>query len=260
MDPGVRTPLVDFFRRGEVARDVRLLAAQGAFAPAALDQVALLLILKDDGDVEIAKAAATTLDILPARALASFLARTDVPGEMRAFFAARGVEPVAGGTASDEPLIDTDTEGGEAPAESTDNDTEQQNRLQRLATMSVMEKMKVAMRGTREERSLLIRDPNRMVSAAVLSSPKLTENEIESFARMANVGEEVLRVIGSNRSWVKNYSVAANLVRNPKTPIAMSLTLLHRLHEKDVKTLSTDRNVPEPIRIAARKRAAENRK
>lgn len=260
MDPGVRTPLVDFFRRGEVARDVRLLAAQGAFAPAALDQVALLLILKDDGDVEIAKAAATTLDILPARALASFLARTDVPGEMRAFFAARGVEPVAGGTASDEPLIDTDTEGGEAPAESAANDAEQQNRLQRLATMSVMEKMKVAMRGTREERSLLIRDPNRMVSAAVLSSPKLTENEIESFARMANVGEEVLRVIGSNRSWVKNYSVAANLVRNPKTPIAMSLTLLHRLHEKDVKTLSTDRNVPEPIRIAARKRAAENRK
>ena len=99
-----------------------------------------------------------------------------------------------------------------------------------------------------------------MVSAAVLSSPKLTENEIESFARMANVGEEVLRVIGSNRTWVKNYSVAANLVRNPKTPIAMSLTLMHRLHEKDVKTLSTDRNVPEPIRIAARKKAAENRK
>jgi len=260
MDPGVRTPLVDFFRRGEVARDVRLLAAQGAFAPAALDQVALLLILKDDGDVEIAKAAATTLDILPARALASFLARTDVPGEMRAFFGARGIEPVAGDTVSDEPLIDTDTEGGEAPADAAAGDPEQQNRLQRLASMSVMEKMKVATRGTREERSLLIRDPNRMVSAAVLSSPKLTENEIESFARMANVGEEVLRVIGSNRTWVKNYSVAANLVRNPKTPIAMSLTLMHRLHEKDVKTLSTDRNVPEPIRIAARKKAAENRK
>jgi len=260
MDPGVRTPLVDFFRRGEVARDVRLLAAQGAFAPAALDQVALLLILKDDGDVEIAKAAATTLDILPARALASFLARTDVPGEMRAFFGARGIEPVAGDTVSDEPLIDTDTEGGEAPADAAAGDPEQQNRLQRLASMSVMEKMKVATRGTREERSLLIRDPNRMVSAAVLSSPKLTENEIESFARMANVGEEVLRVIGSNRTWVKNYIVAANLVRNPKTPIAMSLTLMHRLHEKDVKTLSTDRNVPEPIRIAARKKAAENRK
>jgi hypothetical protein len=260
MDPGVRTPLVDFFRRGEVARDVRLLAAQGAFAPAALDQVALLLILKDDSDAEIAGAAAATLDVLPVRALAAFLGRTDVPGEMRAFFAARGVEPLAGAAATDAPLIDTAGDTGEGSAEGGEEEADQRSRLQRLATMSVMDKMKVATKGTREERSLLIRDPNRMVSAAVLSSPKLTENEIESFARMANVGEEVLRVIGSNRGWVKNYGVAANLVRNPKTPIAMSLTLMHRLNERDVKTLATDRNVPEPIRIAARKKASENRK
>jgi hypothetical protein len=260
MDPGVRTPLVDFFRRGEVARDVRLLAAQGAFAPAALDQVALLLILKDDGDAEIASAAAATLDVLPLGALAAFLARTDVPGEMRAFFVARGVEPLAGAAATDAPLIDTAGDTGVASAEGGEEDADQRSRLQRLATMSVMDKMKVATKGTREERSLLIRDPNRMVSSAVLSSPKLTENEIESFARMANVGEEVLRVIGTNRSWVKNYTVAANLVKNPKTPIAMSLNLLHRLNERDVKTLATDRNVPEPIRIAARKKASENRK
>ncbi len=236
-----------------------MVAAQGAFAPAALDQVALLLILKDDGDPEIAQCAAATLDVLPAQALAAFLGRSDVPGEMRTFFSSRGVEPVAGGAPTDGPLIDTEPEGSDAPAEASAGDADQQNRLQRLASMSVMEKMKVAMRGTREERSLLIRDPNRMVSAAVLSSPKLTENEIESFARMANVGEEVLRVIGSNRGWVKNYSVAANLVKNPKTPIAMSLTLMHRLNEKDVVKLASDRNVPEPIRIAARKKAAENR-
>jgi hypothetical protein len=259
MDPGVRTPLVDFFRRGEVARDIRLVAAQGAFAPAALDQMALLLILKDDPDPEIAQSASATLDILPAQALGTFLGRSDVPGEMRAFFAARGVAPITGSATTDEPLINTDPERDEAPPEATEDDADQQRRLQRLATMSVMQKMKVAMRGTREERALLIRDPNRMVSAAVLSSPKLTENEIESFARMANVGEEVLRVIGMNRSWVKNYSVAANLVRNPKTPIAMSLTLMHRLNDKDVAKLATDRNVPEPIRISARKKASENR-
>jgi len=259
MDPGVRTPLVDFFRRGEVARDVRLLAAQGAFAPAALDQVALLLILKDDGDVEIAKAAATTLDILPARALASFLARTDVPGEMRAFFGARGIEPVAGDTVSDEPLIDTDTEGGEAPADAAAGDPEQQNRLQRLASMSVMEKMKVATRGTREERSLLIRDPNRMVSAAVLSSPKLTENEIESFARMANVGEEVLRVIGTNRQWTKNYGVVLDMCKHPKTPPAIAMSFVQRLNEKDLKSLTTDRNAKEGLRLLAKKMVSKGK-
>ena len=75
MDPGLRTPLVDFFRRGEVARDVRLLAAQGAFAPRALDQLALLLILKDDADPEIAGAAASTIERLPRPALEAFIGR-----------------------------------------------------------------------------------------------------------------------------------------------------------------------------------------
>jgi hypothetical protein len=95
------------------------------------------------------------------------------------------------------------------------------------------------------------------VASAVLSSPKLTENEIEGFARMANVAEEVLRVIGMNRSWIKKYGVVANLVRNPKTPVGLSLQLLNRLTEKDVKMLTTDRNVPEPVRIAARKKVSE---
>jgi hypothetical protein len=126
--------------------------------------------------------------------------------------------------------------------------------------MTVMQKMKLAMRGTRETRAALIRDPNRLVSTAVLSSPKITENEIEGFARMANVSEDVLRQIGSNRAWVKSYAVAANLVKNPKTPLAMSMHLLQRLNDRDVKMLTIDRNVPEPLRIAARKRASAAKK
>jgi hypothetical protein len=76
---------------------------------------------------------------------------------------------------------------------------------------------------------------------------------------MANVSEEVLRVIGMNRQWTKNYGVVAGLVRNPKTPVAISLTLLQRINDKDVRVLATDRNIPEPIRIAARKRATASR-
>jgi hypothetical protein len=129
----------------------------------------------------------------------------------------------------------------------------------RLAQMNVMQRIKVAMKGRREERSILIRDPNRLVSVAVLSSPKVTEAEIESFAKMANVSDEVLRVIGSNRQWTKNYGVIAGLVRNPKTPVAISLTLLQRVNDKDVRMLATDRNIPEPIRLAARKRATASR-
>ena len=248
MDPGVRTPLVDFFRRGEVARDVRLEAALGAFAPRALDQLALLLILMDDTDGEIAAAARRTLDAIPAAPLEAFLGRGDVPGEMRAWFERRGVVAAGAAATSEDPLVDA------AP----EDQPPQPSGTQRLASMSVMEKMKVAMRGTREERTVLIRDPNRLVAAAVLSSPKLTENEVEGIARMANVGEEVLRVIGTSRAWIKNYTVVAGLVRNPKTPVAISLHLMHRLTDRDVKMLTTDRNIPEPLRAAARKRVVES--
>jgi hypothetical protein len=255
MDPGIRSPLVDFFRRGDVARDVRLQAAQGALAPRAIDQLALLLVLVDDGDPEVARSASATIDRLPQGPLSGFLANPDVSTEMRTFFAARGVQPSGEAPQTDEPLID---DGQEAVPEGPPNEDDL-SASRRLAQMNVMQRVKVAMRGRREERSILIRDPNRLVSVAVLSSPKVTDAEVESFSKMANVSEEVLRVIGMNRQWTKNYGVVAGLVRNPKTPVAISLTLLQRVNDKDVRILASDRNIPEPIRIAARKRATASR-
>jgi hypothetical protein len=93
-----------------------------------------------------------------------------------------------------------------------------------------------------------------MIAASVLSSPKLSEPEIESFARMANVSEDVLRIIGANRAWTRNYGVVLGLTRNPKTPLAMSMNFMARLTDRDLTMLSVDRNVPEPLRIAARKK------
>src|SRR4029450_3189560 len=92
MDPGFRSPLIDFFRRGEVTHDVRLLAAQGALAPRAQEQLALLILLSDDPDPDVAGAAGATLDALPDEAVRNFLCRAEVPPEMRQFFAARGIE------------------------------------------------------------------------------------------------------------------------------------------------------------------------
>jgi hypothetical protein len=105
---------------------------------------------------------------------------------------------------------------------------------------------------------VLVRDPNKMIAAAVLSSPKLTTQEIESFARMANVTEDVLRIIGGNRAWMKNYGVLAGLARNPKTPIALSMNLLNRLNDRDLQMMAMDRNVPGALRVAARKKVVES--
>ena len=249
MDPGFRSPLVDFFTRGEVARDVRLMAAEGTLAPKAHEQVALLVLLSDDQDPEIAATANATVSALPAQALQAFLARSDVPTQMRDFFAARGILPgdqAAADAAG--PLIESAAAGVEAAEETEEADTSQV-----LSSMSILQRMKLAMKGTKGQRAQLIRDSNKLVAAAVLSSPKLTESEVEAFAKMGNVSEDVLRTIAMNRSWSKNYGVIAGLTRNPKTPPGISMQMVQRLNERDLKMLAIDRNVPEAVRLAARK-------
>jgi hypothetical protein len=124
---------------------------------------------------------------------------------------------------------------------------------ERLARMSVRDKVKAAMLGPREARSILIRDTNRQISQAVLESPKLTDSEVESFAAMRNVSEDILRSIGVSRQWVKSYSVAVNLVKNPKTPPMVSQTLISRLQTRDLQTVARDRGVSELVRRNAQR-------
>ena len=132
---------------------------------------------------------------------------------------------------------------------------DRQTALQKLSSMTFPERLRAAMRGTREVRAILIRDPNKMITAAVMSSPKLSEPEVEAFAKMQDLSGDVLRTIGSNRAWLKNYNIVLGLVRNPKTPLGMTMNLMHRINPKDLAKLSVDRNVPEALRIAARKKS-----
>jgi hypothetical protein len=271
------TPLLDLFKRGEVARDVRLLAAQGALAPRAHEQLEILILLLEDSDPEVRTVANETVNLIPEAALKAFLARSDVRLDTREFFADRGVFPAEiPAIEADEPLIDTEPalplaasgeagdesgeageESGEAGDESGKGENEEERRLsvnQQLATMSFTERLKAAAKGSREMRAILIRDSNKLICATVLSSPKVTTQEVEGFSRMANVAEEVLRIIGSNRAWMKNYGVAVGLTKNPKTPLTLSLNLLGRLNDRDLAKLSMDRNVPEQLRVAARRK------
>jgi hypothetical protein len=254
------TPLLDCFRRGDVPLDVRLLAAQGGLAPRAAEQVALLVFLVRDVEADVVSAAEATIAALPRAALSALLAQSDMDDEVRAFFRQRGIEPAAGATVVDEaPLLDLDASPDPtSPAEVPDDAPARVP----LSSLAVPARLKIAMKGTREQRSVLIRDPNKMVAAAVLSSPKLSDTEVESFARMSNVSEEVLRTIGKSRGWVRKQAVAVALVKNPKTPTSISMTLLPRMTARELKMLTTDRNVPEVLRLTARKLVAtqESRK
>jgi hypothetical protein len=249
----VPTPLLDLFKRGEVEREIRLEAAQGTFAPRAHEQLAILVLLLEDPDREIRATADDTLNRIPVQALETFLARSDVPVDLREFFGDRGIFPAEIPPIEvdyDDPLIDAAGEDGE--------DEDRVSGTQELASMNFPQRLRAAMKGTREQRAILIRDPNKMICASVLSSPKVSVPEVESFARMQNVSEDVLRIIGANRAWLKSYGVILALTKNPKTPLSLSMNLMTRLTTKDLAKLSVDRNVPEALRISSRKKVVSN--
>ena len=123
--------------------------------------------------------------------------------------------------------------------------------IRRIMFMNTRDRMKLAMKGDREARSILIRDSNKVVCSAVVNNPRITEQEIENIASMRTVSHEVLRIIAMNRAWARSYPIIHNLARNPRTPIPTALNILNRIRTKDLQTLTQNRNVSEAVRRQA---------
>src|SRR5436305_5587941 len=146
------SPLLEFFKRGEVARDVRLLAAQGGFAPRADEQLGILVHLLNDHDPEIRQTADDTLNNIPIAALSAFLARSDISIDLREFFADRGVFPEGDVTIDfDQALVDT-SEADDPDLSNEDMDRE--TVTQKLQRMSFTQRLKAAVKGSKEMRTV----------------------------------------------------------------------------------------------------------
>ena len=339
-------PLVIQFRRGGVARDLRLMAAQGLLPLKPEDLLELWTGLVGDADETIRAAAEDSLTRFPAPELLPILKSRDTPVPVLAWAVSRRAEPeLREATLQNTSLPDEVIERfaitlpqalaelvvinqtrllrsmsllvaiesnaglnndqkrrlrelretfhiGEQPAaapapapveqpaepevdveevpenefsmteeefivralsEEERNKLDKVNAVQKIYRLNTAEKLITALKGSREERSILIRDPNRLVATAVLGSPRITEAEIESISAMKNVSAEILRTIGNTREWTKSYAVLNNLVRNPRTPVGIALGMVPRLSPRDIKGIAVDRNVPEPVRKQAQK-------
>ena len=128
-----------------------------------------------------------------------------------------------------------------------------ENALQKISHLDVKGRIQLALKGNKEERSLLIRDGTKVVALAVLEAPKLSDGEVEKFASQKNVLEAVLRQIPLKRRFMKNYKVVRNLVANPRTPLDLGLGLMKNLLIADLKNLSANKEVSETIRNLALK-------
>jgi regulator of extracellular matrix RemA (YlzA/DUF370 family) len=135
-------------------------------------------------------------------------------------------------------------EGVEVPAERV-------SLIRRIMFMNARDRMKLAMKGDREARSILIRDSNKVVCSAVVKNPRITEQEIENISAMRTVSDEVLRLIAMNRSWARSYPIIHNLARNPRCPIPTAMNILPRIRTKDLQKITQNRNVSETVRRQA---------
>jgi hypothetical protein len=128
-----------------------------------------------------------------------------------------------------------------------------QNILQKIQTLTVSQRIQLAMKGGREIRGILIKDTNKEVMLSVLENQKITDTEIEMIARSRSIHEEALRTISKNREWLKSYAVVHALVTNPKTPPGISVSLINNIKLKDLIILEKNKNVPDLIRSSAKR-------
>ncbi len=140
---------------------------------------------------------------------------------------------------------------GEFRMEDSEIGSERVSVLNRVLKMGMKDRVRLAQKGDREARNILIRDPNRIVAQAVVQNPRITEQEMEKIASMRSVTEDILRQIANSRHWSRNYMIVHNLARNPRTPIANVLTILSRLQLRDLAALSKNKNVSDAVRRQA---------
>jgi hypothetical protein len=185
----------------------------------------------------------------------------DVPQLVEAHKRVHGVDPVQRGEEEEtaeklmaeyhQELAAEAEEGARGP-EGEEDASKRLNMTQRIIKMSVSEKIKLATLGNKEARTLLLRDSNKLVCMAAVTSPRVTDGEILGLANSRTAQSDVLRYIYSNREFTKTYAVKSALVKNPKVPLPFALKMMLTLQEKDIKELARDRNVPQTIQSQAK--------
>lgn len=270
--------VIDAIREGKAPEVVRRKAAEGGLAVSSEEKIEILTLLSKDRDEQIRKKALDTLygwnreelqQILsnPTTApgvldfatnylaaghlelLEALLKNPTLPDDLRDEIQAHMLRAAQQATTTPSPPSPPPPPVEPPAAEGQAQEPpEKETLIQKINRMSAVEKIKAALTGNQETRMLLIRDSNKLVSRAVLQSPKLSDAEIEGYASAKNVTEEVLRLIAMNRAFRKSYSVIRALVNNPRAPVDITMPLIARLNERDLKMLTTNRNVAEVLR------------
>jgi hypothetical protein len=285
--------------KADTSKEDKLKAARGEVSLAAHDLVVLLFFLGHDQDPEVRSVALTTLRGLSEACLTTVLADNNLHPKLLDMMARlHSSKETIGALLVSHPNIEVntinylkdkgivaETQGAiddtltasvsmdelvtppEEPLDTEEDETvppedeeEFKSKYQQIQSMGIAEKIKIALTGDKEFRSMLIKDSNKLVSGAVVKNPRITEGEILTISKSAIQNDEVLRVICANKEWVKNYMIRKALVENSKTPLPVALRFLGTLTDKDLEKLAKSKNVSTVIATQARRLASKIKK
>ena len=248
--------------KAETAATEKLAVINGEVSLPAAEWVTLLFFLCYDKNREVQAAALAAMKGLPP-ALAGEIARAPATHPRLSELLAK-LHPAA----ADYPLpeedrqkdaaVSMDAEEG-APAEEEEEE-EYRSKYQQAQAMGVGEKIKMAMTGDKEWRSILIRDSNKLVNGAVVKNPRITEPEILTISKSVIQNDEILRVICQNKEWIKNYEIRRALVLNNKTPLPVALRFMGFMTEKDLSAMAKSKNISSIIANQARRMLSNKKK
>jgi len=240
----------------------------GEVAASAVERVTLLFFLCYDKDHLIKSAALAALKGLPLAAVAEISALPVTHPRLRELLAKLYPVSAAPLTASVavsaiEPELPEELEEleEEVPEEElAEEDVEYMSKYQLAQSMGVGEKIKMALTGDKEWRTILIRDSNKLVNGSVVKNPRITEPEILTISKSAIQNDEILRVICHNKEWVKNYEIRKALVLNNKTPLPVALRFMGFLTVKDLAAMAKSKNISSVLVNQARRMMSNKKK
>ncbi|MEI6305187.1 MAG: hypothetical protein WCP33_00035 [Deltaproteobacteria bacterium] len=279
-------PAIVTFLRPDSSTEVKLRGLEDASGMSACDQVLLIVCLMQDTDSVVKGAASTLFGSLPPEPLIEFIQSgieihpviLDLIAQKHGSSAevvhallkndalshsARQLlqEVVAENETLQESAVDVTADEGSSEIAKDDEELEPvdekgeefQSKYKLALSMGIADKIKTALTGDKEWRSLLIKDANKLVSGSVVKNPRITEAEVLTIAKGGVQNDEIMRLICSNKEWVKNYKIRKALVENPRTPLPNALRYLSTLGEKDLAAYAKSKNVSTVISTQSRR-------
>lgn len=261
------TPAVAAYVRSGTPPEVKLSGFRAAESMAAPDRVMLLFCLSKDADPEIRRAALSSLEGLPADIILEYRSSADphplvldvLPSPVSEAMKEVALTPPStdikeediSEIAGDQTGQDTTEPEEEAPVDEEDEEFLSKYKMAQI--MGIGEKIKMALTGDKEWRSILVKDANKLVSGSVIKNPRITEGEIHTLIKAGIQNDEIMRLICANKEWIKNYKIRKALIENNRTPIQNAVRYLGTMNEKDLASFAKSKNIASVISTMAKR-------